>query len=268
MKTDRFIFIFILPVILLIISLLYPPQTLGCPDCWGGYGPGEERYNKPLADLRIIYENHGDQAIDAIHEAFISSKDHLVKQRAIDYIVQLNATGSIPLLEKELYELIKRVSWSAFGVGTPEYDTRVKVAQALAGFGANTIADKLWFGYENLDRPRKSEIPYILFFLNEPLAVDRTIEILNNEKDHILILGALEVLSLAADEKAIPAIRDKMHAWDIDRQFADSKRRIGALEFTIRHIKAQKAIDKIEYRIKNPPAPQLNDPDREQSQTL
>ena len=32
-----------------------------CFACWAGYGPGEERLNKPLADLRLILnmaENH------------------------------------------------------------------------------------------------------------------------------------------------------------------------------------------------------------------
>ncbi len=34
-----------------------------CPACWAGYGPGAERFNKALADLRIMYETQGKDMI-------------------------------------------------------------------------------------------------------------------------------------------------------------------------------------------------------------
>ncbi|MBW2428347.1 MAG: hypothetical protein JRF56_05260 [Deltaproteobacteria bacterium] len=46
-----------------------------CFACWAGYGPGEERLNKPLADLRIIYETKGRDSLPYIRQALTTSTD-------------------------------------------------------------------------------------------------------------------------------------------------------------------------------------------------
>ena len=61
----------------------------GCAGCWSGYGPGDERFNKPLADLRILYEKEGKTCLPAIEDALITDRDHLVKQRAAGYIGEI-----------------------------------------------------------------------------------------------------------------------------------------------------------------------------------
>jgi len=41
-------------LLLLVAFLVYLPggSAEGCPDCWSGYGSGDEQYNKPLAAHR------------------------------------------------------------------------------------------------------------------------------------------------------------------------------------------------------------------------
>ena len=77
-----------------------------CPSCWAGYGPGAERFNKPLADLRIMYEVQGKDALPQIKKILKTSNDPLVQRRAIEYIAELEDAGAVPLLEDILYELV------------------------------------------------------------------------------------------------------------------------------------------------------------------
>jgi hypothetical protein len=65
-------------------------HTEACVACCAGYAPGAERFNKPLADLRIIYEKKGRDALPYIRDALMTSTDPLVMKRAAEYIVDLN----------------------------------------------------------------------------------------------------------------------------------------------------------------------------------
>ena len=47
-----------------------------CPACWAGYGPGAERFNKPLADLRILYEAQGNDALPEIKKILKKSNTY------------------------------------------------------------------------------------------------------------------------------------------------------------------------------------------------
>ena len=42
---------------------LLSPGHRACAGCWSGYGKGDERFNKPLADIRIIYEKEGQKEL-------------------------------------------------------------------------------------------------------------------------------------------------------------------------------------------------------------
>jgi len=156
----------------------------GCAGCWAGYGPGDERYNKPLADLRILYEKEGKAALPAIEDALVLDRDHLVKQRAVTYIAEIKDSSSIPVLEGMIAELYKKVTFGNFGVGTPDSQTRLKVAHVLASMGPGDTADRIWSRYDRLDGLKKSEVPYLLNALSDPQLYERLLEILRQGRDH------------------------------------------------------------------------------------
>jgi hypothetical protein len=186
----------------------------GCAACWAGYGPGDERYNKPLADLRILYEKEGKAALPAIEEALVMDRDHLVKQRAATYIAEINDASSIPVLEGMITDLIKKVTFGNFGVGTPDYQTRLKVAHVLAGMGPGNNADRIWSRYDRLDGLKKSEVPYLLNALNDPKLNERLQEILSQSKDHYAMVSALEVLAMGDNAQVLSFLKSKVTEWE------------------------------------------------------
>ena len=187
----------------------------GCAACWAGYGPGDERYNKPLADIRILYEKEGKAALPSIEESLMYDKDHLVKQRAATYIGEIKDPSSIPVLEGMLAELYKKVSFGNFGVGTPDFQTRMKVAHVLVSMHpGNDMADRIWSRYGRLDGLRKSEVPYLLNALNDPKLGERLTEILAQCKDHYAMVSALEVLGMGKNAQAVPFLKSKMAEWE------------------------------------------------------
>jgi hypothetical protein len=239
--------------ILLIIPLLWhgmASRVEACPGCWAGYGPGAERLNKPLADLRIIYEKEGRNALPYIRKALITSTDPLVMRRAATYIVELKDTESIPLMEDMLHALVKRVAFSKFGLGTYDFQGRLAVAHALINFGPSTIVDRIWERYDRLDLDRKSEVPYILNGLKDPKLDERLLEIVNREEDHQLMMGALDVLSFGGSTKALPALRSKVAEWrDKSTKLSANPHPDGpVLYYVPLRIKAEKAISAIEER--------------------
>ncbi|MEW6262204.1 MAG: hypothetical protein AB1641_03925 [Thermodesulfobacteriota bacterium] len=185
----------------------------GCPACWSGYGPGDERYNKPLADLRIIYEQKGAQALPYIREALKTSTDPLVIKRAAGYLVTLDDKSSINTLRSILLEIIKRVAFTTFGPGTNEFQSRLAIAHALPQLAPTDTADQMWERYERLDRNRKAEIPYILNALKDPLLDERMKVVLGKEEDHQLMIGALEALAAGGTPAIVPYLRGKVEQW-------------------------------------------------------
>jgi HEAT repeat protein len=239
-----------LTALLVAVALLWNvPSVFACPACWRGYGPGAERFNKPLADLRIEYEKRGKDALPIIREALKTSDDPLVQQRAVKYIGELNDQASIPLLENTLAELIKRVSFSTFGVSSYDFQTRLTVAHTLKTLGALTFADRIWVKYDQLDSRRKSEVPYILSALNDPKLTERLLIILQRRESHQLMLGALDVLALAGDCEAVASLKAMIDEWNT-KSAAGSLPvdRYSQLEVLLWTIGAKKAIAQIELR--------------------
>lgn len=221
-----------------------------CPECWAGYGPGEERFNKPLADLRIIYEKEGREALPFIREALTTSTDPLVIKRAAGYIVEMNDRDSIPLLMELLSLLIKRVAFSSFGLGTPDFRGRLSVSHALAKFGPSDMCDRIWKKYDRMDLNRKSEVPYILNALLDPRLNERLLDILTKREDHQLMVGALDVLAIGGSADALPFLRQKAKEWQSPDARMDNTPNPNAplLYYSVLEIKAKRAISAIEAR--------------------
>jgi len=205
---------FCLLLLLLFVLHWLGADAEGCPACWSGYGPGDERYNKPLADLRILYEKEGKVALPAIEEALVMDRDHLVKQRAATYIGEIKDPNSIPVLEGMIAELYKKVTFGNFGVGTPDFQTRLKVAHVLANMGPGNTGDRVWQRYDRLDGLKKSEVPYLLNALNDPQLYERLSEILSQGKDHQAMVATLDVLAMGDNAQILPFLRSKMAEWE------------------------------------------------------
>ena len=187
---------------------------MACPACWAGYGPGDERFNKPLADLRKSYEREGIQAIETIRQALQTSTDPLVVSRAADYIVQLADHASIGLLEQKILDVIRRVAFTTFGLGTDAFQSRLAAAHALSQFGHITVADQLWNNFHRLDWKRKDEIPFILNALKDPQLDRRMMTILEQEEDHQLMINALDVMALGGGAQSIHFLQTAISKWD------------------------------------------------------
>ena len=239
-----------LQILLICLFISFNAGLAGaCPACWVGYGPGAERFNKALADLRILYETRGKAAIPQIRQALKTSNDPLVQKRAIEYIVSLEDGDAVPLLEDVLYDLVKRVSFSTFGVESMPFQTRLAAAHSLADLGSVNMADKIWSRYDRIDYPRKTEVPYILNALRDPRLSERLAHILNRCEDHQLMVGALDVLAVGGDEKAVPFLREKVEAWRAEPSGSDgSTRPFSPVEYSVWRIKAEQALLKIEAR--------------------
>jgi hypothetical protein len=223
-----------------------------CPSCWVGYGPGAERFNKALADLRIMYETQGKDALPQIKEILKKSNDPLVQKRAIEYIAELEDTGAVPLLEDILYDLVKRVSFSSFGLESIPFQTRLAAAHTLANLGSIGMADKIWSRYDRMDFAKKLEVPYVLNALDDPRLNERLLDIVNRCEDHQLMVGALDVLAIGGNETVLPFLRLKVDEWrnkPVETRSAASS--FAPVEYSIWRIKAEHAILKIEEHSKN-----------------
>ncbi len=133
-------------VILFLIVLLFTSspknQASACPACWAGYGSGDERFNKPLADLRILYEKEGRGALPVIRELAKSHDDPVVKDRAISYLVELEDKAIVPMLEDIITDLTKRVSFSSFGRDSLDFQRRLRAAHALGKLVGNSRCEE------------------------------------------------------------------------------------------------------------------------------
>lgn len=224
-----------------------------CPACWAGYGKGDERYNKPLADCRIIYERDGKDAIPYLRKVLQTSTDPLVIKRAAGYIIELNDTGSIPLLEDMLYMLTKRVAFGAFGFGTYEFAGRLAASKALVQFGkSQEVADKIWAKYDKLSLERKTEVAHLLSALQDAKLDERLLAIIEMKEDHQLMVGALDNLAFSGTPAVVPALEAKVEEWGR----ADGGNQDSAnpdepvIHYAALRIKAEKAIFDIQERTK------------------
>jgi hypothetical protein len=201
-------------VFVLIVFFLQGTFAHACPLCDLPFDESaDERFNKSLADLRIVYERKGKDALPDIREAFKTSTTPAVIQRAANYLVDLDDRESIRQMESMLLDVVKQVAFTTFGLGTPGFHSRLSVAYALRRFGPTTVGDRIWEKYDRLDWNRKSEVPYILSALMDPHLDERMATILNKEEDHLLMLGALEALVVGGNHQSLPFLRSKVEAW-------------------------------------------------------
>jgi hypothetical protein len=235
---------------ILMIALLW--HGLGafaeaCPAC----GSGDERFNKPLADLRIIYEKKGRDALPYIKEVLRTSTDPLVIRRAAGYIVELRDRASIPLFEDMLLALTKRVAFSSFGLDTYDFQGRLAIAHALAKFGPTNVGDRIWKKYDRLELNRKSEVPYLLNALEDSKLVERLLSILSRAEDHLLMVGALNVLEIGGNQQALPILRSKVVEWrNKGMKITDNPNpKAPVLYYSVLRIMAERAISEIEERV-------------------
>jgi HEAT repeat protein len=225
-------------------------QVEACVFCWTGYGKGDERLNKPLADIRIIYEKEGRGALPYIRQTLQTSTDPLVIRRAATYIVALNDRDSIPLLEDMLRELTKRVSFSSFGQDTYNFQGRLAVAHALVKLGTTEVADEIWGKYERLEFSRKSEVPYVLNALDDPQLDERLLQILDREEDHQLKMAALDAFALGGSPKALPALEARVAQWNNVGNETIDKANDDPVYYSVLRVKGEQAIFAIEDRCK------------------
>ena len=238
-------------VFVLIVFFLQVSFVRACPFCDATVDESaDERYNKPLADLRELYEGKGKDALPDIREALKKSTDPLVLQRAANYLVDLDDRESIPQMESVLLDLVKKVSFSTFGLGTPGFQSRLSVAYALGRFGPTTVGDRIWEKYNQLDWNRKSEVTYILSALKDPHLDERMIAILDREEDHQLMQGALEALIVDGSHQSLPFLRSKVKAWVNKPSGTGTNPRPGepTINYKLLRMKAETAIFFIDKR--------------------
>jgi hypothetical protein len=201
-------------IFVLIVFFLQGTVAHACPLCGAAVDESaDERFNKPLADLRTVYEQKGKDALLDIREVLKTSTDPWVIQRAVNYLVDLDDRESIHQMESMLLDLVKQVAFTTFGFGTPGFHSRLSVAYALGRFGPTTVGDRIWEKHDRLDWNRKSEVAYILSALKDPHLDERMAAILNKEEDHQLMQGALEALIVSGSHRSLPFLRSKVKAW-------------------------------------------------------
>jgi len=221
-----------------------------CEACFAGYGSGDERFNRPLADLRKIYEKEGRNALPYIRQALMKSPDPLVMRRAAGYIVELRDTDSIPLFEAMLLALVKKGTFSTFGLGTHDSQRRLTVAHTLVKFGPTEIGDRIWEKYDRLDVKRKSEVPSVLNALEDPKLTERLLEIVNRKENHLLMMGALAVLANGGTTEALAALRSKVEEWSDEAAEPVDDSNPDPPAYSALRIMAERAISAIEERTK------------------
>jgi len=201
-------------IFVLIVFSLQATFAHACPLCGAVVDESaDERFNKPLANLRIIYEQNGKGALPDIREVLKISTNPWVIQRAANYLVDLEDRESIRQMESMLLDLVRQVAFTTFGFGTPGFHSRLSVAYALRRFGPTTVGDRIWERYDRLDWSRKSEVAYILSALKDPHLDERMANILNKEEDHQMMQGALEAMIVSGSHQSLPFLRSKVKAW-------------------------------------------------------
>ena len=197
----------------------FPGPAAACPACWAGYGSGDERLNKPLADLRKIYEAKGKAALPYIRNTIKTSSDPLVINRAGGYLVALDDKASLPLLEDMVRSVAKRVSFGSFGLRSYEYRARMAAAHAVSSLGSGaSTADFIWQRFARISMERKEEVPYLLSALDDPELESRMFFILDQQEGHQLMINALEALKYSGGRKVIAPLQKLIEHWAVGGQ--------------------------------------------------
>jgi hypothetical protein len=235
--------------LLVFLLHLWGSKAEGCAACQAAGQLGNENQNPAFYALRILYEKEGKAALPAIRESLKSNDNPPLQIRAAGYVVELNDTDSVPLLEEILSELVKRVSFSPFGVRSVEFQTRIAAAHSLAKLGSTRSADRIWQRYDQMDLQRKMEVPYILSALCDPKLTERLLGIISKSENHQLMMVTLDVLAMEGNSQALPFLRLKIVEWQgKEKETSSSKNRDNDLDYFVLSTKAQQVILKIEER--------------------
>ncbi len=210
---EKNIFLWLLFMVLF-FSLSWGSNAEGCAACVAAGQLAKENQNRALYALRILYEKEGRAALPTIRESLKSNDNPPLQIRAAGYVVELKDTDSVPLLEEILSELVKRVTFSTFGVRSAEFQTRLFVAHSLAKLGSTRIADRIWERYDQINLQRKMEVPYILNALGDPRLTERLSGIISRSEDHQLMMVTLDVLAMGGNSQtfALPPIEARRMA--------------------------------------------------------
>ena len=102
-------------ILVLMVFFLQGTVAHACPLCGLAVDESaDERFNKPLANLRILYEQNGKDALPDIRELLKVSTDPAVIQRAANYLVDLDDRESIRQMENMVLDLVKQVAFTTF----------------------------------------------------------------------------------------------------------------------------------------------------------
>jgi hypothetical protein len=236
--------------IVLFFSHSWGSNAEGCAACLAASQLANENQNRALYALRVLYEKEGRAALPAIRESLKSNDNPPLQIRAAGYVVELNDTDSVPLLEEILSELVKRVSFSTFGVRSAEFQTRMFVAHSLAKLGSTRIADRIWERYDQINLQRKMEVPYILNALGDPKLTERLLGIISRGEDHQLMMVTLDALAMGGNSQALLFLELKLIEWQgKEKESSGSKNQDNELDYFVLRTKAHQVISKIEERI-------------------
>jgi hypothetical protein len=208
----------------LVITLLFcaclpaiatsPGAALACPACWAGYGSGDERYNKPLADLRIEYEAKGRGALPYIRNTIKTSSDPLVINRAAGYLVDLDDKEALPLLMDMVKSIAKRVAFGSFGLRSYEFKGRMAAAHAVSALGSGQpTADFIWGRLKRMPLERKEEVPYLLSALDDTRFENRMLNLLDRREGHQLMVNAMEALKISGGPDVVKPLQQRIDVW-------------------------------------------------------
>ncbi len=247
MTKGKYLLLFLL---ISLFSHLLGGNAKGCSACVAAGNLANESKNKAFYALRILYERKGRAALPFIRRGLKMHNNPPTQMRAIAYISELNDTESIPQLEKILSELVKRVSFSTFGLKTTDFRRRWIVAYALGTLGAPGMADKIWRRYDQFDLRRKMEVPSILAALGDPKLTEHLMGILGRCEDHQLMIVTLDTMATGGNAQSLPFLRSKIVEWEAKAAETSGSANIDTqLDYFVLSRKAMQIIPKIEERL-------------------
>lgn len=239
--------------LLLLIALfshLLGGNAEGCAACQAAGQLANESENKAFYALRILYERKGRAALPFIRRGLKMDNNPPTQMRAAAYIAELNDTESIPQLEKILSQLVKRVSFSTFGLKTTDFRRRWIVAYTLGTLGAPEMADRIWARYDRFTLSKKMEVPSILAALADPKLTEHLMGIIRRCEDHQLMIVTLDTMATGGNAQSLPFLRSKIVEWEAKAAETSESVNIDTqVDYFVLSRKAAQIIPKIEERL-------------------
>jgi hypothetical protein len=233
-----------------LFSHLLQGNAEGCAACEAAGKLANESENKAFYALRILYERKGRAALPFIRRGLKLDNNPPTQMRAAAYIAELNDTESIPQLEKILSQLVKRVSFSTFGLKTTDFRRRWIVAYTLGTLGAPGMADRIWARYDRFTLSKKMEVPSILAALADPKLTEHLMGILGRCEDHQLMIVTLDTMATGGNAQSLPFLRSKIVEWEAKAAENSGSVNIDTqVDYFVLSRKAAQIIPKIEERL-------------------